>query len=107
MSKEYISYDQFSVCQFLVGFWRITKEEKTSNLEEHRLDYLISLFDDANGFSWNVAKANQAMLPCRVDYSQTERIDKIRRANAQRHVSNIGNPASKKILSKSSKIHDM
>ena len=55
------------------------------------LDYMISLFDDANDFSWDAAKASHTVLLCRMeqgkvkDYSQTETIDRIRRAKAQRH----------------------
>ena len=67
------------------------------------LDYMISLFDDANDFSWNAAKASHAVLLCRMeqgevkDYSQTEKIDKIRRANAQRHnVTTFSNQNPKK-----------
>ena len=43
------------------------------------LDYMISLFGDANGFSWDVAKASHTVLLCRreqekvKDYSQTEK----------------------------------
>ena len=67
------------------------KEEKNSKFKERMLDYMISLFDDANDFSWDAAKASHAVLLCRMeqgkisDYSQTEKIDRIRRANAQRH----------------------
>ena len=44
------------------------------------LDYLISLLDDANDFSWTSAKASHAVLLCRMeqgeikDYTQTEHI---------------------------------
>ena len=56
------------------------------------LDYLISFLDDANDFSWDAAKASHAVLVCRMeqgeikDYTQTDKIDRIRRANAQRHL---------------------
>ena len=55
------------------------------------LDYLIAL-DDSNDFSWQAAKASHAVLLCRMEqgevtgWSDTEKIDRIRRANAQRHV---------------------
>ena len=55
------------------------------------LDYMISLFDDAVDFSWDAAKASHAVLLCRMeqgevsDFSQIDKIDRIRRANAQRH----------------------
>ena len=31
------------------------------------LDYLISLMDDANDFSWDAAKASHAVLLCRME----------------------------------------
>ena len=57
------------------------------------LDYLVSLLDDAQDFSWGTAKASQAVLLCRMeqgeigDYSCTDQIDRIRRANAKKHAS--------------------
>ena len=67
------------------------------------LDYVISLFDDANDFSWDAAKASHTVLLCRMeqgevkDYSQIEKIDRIRCANAQRHsVPTFGGQAQKK-----------
>ena len=54
------------------------------------LNYMISLFYDAVDFSWDAAKASHTVLLCRMeqgevsDYSQTDKIDRIRRANAQR-----------------------
>ena len=56
------------------------------------LDYIISLMDDATDFFWGVAKASHAVLLCRMehaeiqDFSQTEKLDRVRRANAQRHM---------------------
>ena len=54
--------------------------------------YLISLLDDANDFSWSAAKACHAVLLCHMeqgeikDFTQTEAIDRVRRAHVQRHV---------------------
>ena len=70
------------------------REEIDQNSEEAMLDYLISLLDDANDFLWTSAKASHAVLLCRMkhgemkDYTQTELIDRVRRAYAQRHVMN-------------------
>ena len=55
------------------------------------LDYLISLMEDAHDFSWDAARASHTVLLCRmelgeVSYSETDKLDRIRRANAQRHV---------------------
>ena len=56
------------------------------------LDYLIALLDDSNDFSWSAAKASHAVLLCRMeqseisDYTQTDLVDRVRRAQAQRHI---------------------
>ena len=56
------------------------------------LDYLITLMEDANDFSWDAARASNAVILCRMEqgevknYKETEKLDRIRRANAQRHV---------------------
>ena len=48
--------------------------------------------EDANDFSWDVARASHAVLLCRMEqgevknYCDTDKLDRIRRANAQRHV---------------------
>ena len=90
-SKERISYDQLSVTQWVAGFGRIMKEEKNPEIKDSMLDYLVSLFDDANDFSWDAAKASHAVLRCRMaqgeitSYNEVEKTDTVRRANAQRH----------------------
>ena len=90
-SKERTIYDQLSVVQWVAGFCRIMREEKNNNVKDIMLDYIISLFDDANDFSWDAAKVSHAVLLCRMeqgeifDYTQVENIDRVRRANAQRH----------------------
>ena len=86
-----MSYDQLSVTQWMAGFCRIMKEEQNSENQKFMLDFLISLLDDANDFSWDAAKASHAVLLCRmeqgevVSYQETDKIDRITRANAQRH----------------------
>ena len=109
-SKERVSYDQLSITQWVAGFYRIMKEEKNSKFKEHMLDYMISLFEDANDFSWDAAKASHAVLLCRMeqgeisDYGQTDKIDRIRRANAQRHnVQTNASQSSKKVGPKHAK----
>ena len=90
-SKERISYDQLSITQWVADFGCIMKEEKNSEIKDAMLDYLVSLFDNANDFSWDAAKAIHAVLLCRMEqgeiknYTQVEKIDRIRRADAQRH----------------------
>ena len=68
------------------------KEEKNSKeSKDFMMDYLVSLLADAQDFSWEAAKASHAVLLCRMEqgeisnYCQVEKIDRIQRANAQRH----------------------
>ena len=76
----------------MAGFCRIMREEKNSNTKDCMLDYLVSLLDDAQDFSWEAAKASHAVLLCRMEqgeienYSQVVKIDRSRQANAQRHI---------------------
>ena len=64
------------------------------------LDYLIALLDDSNDFSWSVAKASYAVLLCRMeqdeisDYTQTDLVDRVRRAHAQRHIAQTASNSS-------------
>ena len=73
------------------GFCHIMRDKKNSENQRGMLDYLIFLLDDAKDFSWEGAKASHALLICRMEqgkikgYTQTNKIDQIRRANAQRH----------------------
>ena len=69
-----------SVVNHTVGGWLLSRHGgKNLNIRENMLDYMISLFDDANNFSWDAAKANHIVLLCRMeqgevkDYSQTEK----------------------------------
>ena len=94
----------------MAGFGRIMKEERNSEIRDSMLDYLVALFDDANDFSWDAAKASHAVLLCRMEqgeignYNEVEKIDRIRRANAQRHTYHVSNiPNSKKMTQKSTK----
>ena len=61
-TKERVSYDQLTVTQWVSGFCRTIREEKNETIRSHMLDYIISLMDDANDFSWGAAKASHAVL---------------------------------------------
>ena len=90
--KERIRYDQLSVVQWVAGYCRILREEQDFHIKEHMLGYVIALMEDANDFSWDVARASQAVFLCRMEqgevksYTKTEQMDRVRRANAQRQV---------------------
>ena len=91
-SKERISYDQLSILQWVAGFCHNMKEEKNSDSKDFVLDYLVSLLDDTQDFFWEAAKASHMVHLYRMEqgkiasYSQVEKIDRIRRANGQRHI---------------------
>ena len=89
--------------QWVAGFCRTMKEEKDLGVREHMLDYMIALLDDAQDFSWQAAKASHAVLLCRMeqgeisDWGQVDKIDRIRRANAQKHIPMASNNQHSKV----------
>ena len=91
-NKNRITYNQLSPIQWMAGFCRTIWEESDILTREHMLDYVINLLDDATDFSWASAKASHAILLCRMEqgeiagWEETEKIDRVRRAHAQRHV---------------------
>ena len=101
-SKERVSYDNLTAVQWMAGFCRTMKDEQNVLMRDHMLDYVISLLEDASDFSWGAAKASHAVLLCRMEqgeiknFSETEKIDRVRRANAQKHVStqNLSNQSA-------------
>ena len=105
-SKDRLNYNQLNITQWMARFCRIMRDEESSQTRGHMLDYLIALLDDSNDFSWQAAKASHAVLLCRMEqgeiasWAETEKIDRIRRANAQRHtpasLSNTGGQTFKK-----------
>ena len=88
-NKSRVSYDNLSWCQWVSGFAMIAREESNVDTKNSMLDYLSEIMEDANNFSWQSAKASHAVLLCRmeegkVEWSETTKIDRIRRAHAQR-----------------------
>ena len=89
----------------MAGYCRILREEQNPQVKEHMIDYLIALMEDAHDFSWDAARASYAVLLCRMEqgevknYTETEKLDRIRRANAQRHVFSSTNEGQNSLLS--------
>ena len=112
-NKERVTYDQLSMGQWVAGFCRTMRDESDKNCKEAMLNYLISLLDDANDFSWSAAKACQAVLLCRMeqgeikDFTQTEAIDRVRRAHAQRHVTQSSQNQSKNFSRRDKNVKSM
>ena len=95
-TKQRISYDQLSLTQFVQGFIKNVLEEENQNYKDSMLQYLADLMEDATDFSWASAKASHAVLLCEMErgalkWSDTPRIDRIRRAHAQKHTSHRTN----------------
>ena len=92
-NKERVTYNQLTMGQWMDGFCRAMREETDQNSKTAMLDYLISLLDDSNNFSWSSAKASHAVLLCRMeqgeikDFTKTDKIYRVRRARAHRHTS--------------------
>ena len=76
----------------MAGFGQTMRDESDPEIRQHMLEYMISLMDDANNFSLISAKASHAVLFCRMEqrevksYADTLAIHRIRRPNAQKHV---------------------
>ena len=105
LNKERVTYDQLNVTQWVAGFGWTMRDELDPIMKQHMLEYLIALMDDGNDFSWTSAKASHAVLLCRMeqgkikDFSDTASIDRVRRANAQKHVP-IGASANYSVANK-------
>ena len=89
--KSRPTYDDLTVTQWVSGFVRCIQEEKSGKTRASMLDYLGNLMEDASDFSWESAKASHMVVLTnmeadRLQWSDTEKLDRIRRAHAQRHI---------------------
>ena len=88
-NKSRISYDALNWCQWISGFATIAREETNLDVKNAMLEYLSEIMEDANDFSWQAAKVSHAVVLCRmvegkVEWHETLKLDRIRRAHAQR-----------------------
>ena len=78
------------------GFSRTIRDELDIKIREHMLDYVIDLLDDAINLSRSSAKASHAVLLCHMEQNEikswleTEKINRERRAHAERHSTSQG-----------------
>ena len=77
--------------QWVQGFCKNVLDESDYNVREKMIQYMGELMEDATDFSWQGAKAAHAILLCEFErggtnWEDTARIDRIRRAHAQKHV---------------------
>ena len=85
------SNDSLNWCQWVAGFATIAREEQNLEIKNSMLEYLTEIMEDANDFGWQSAKAPHAVLLCRIEdgkvgWSETQKIDRIRRVHVQRGV---------------------
>ena len=84
-SRQRVTYDQLSGSKVL-------QKILLRKTREHMLYYLADM-SDATDFSWQNAKAAHAVLLCdmergAISWQETSKIDRIRRAHAQKHSQN-------------------
>ena len=94
-----VTYDQLNLTQWVQGFAQNILDEKSHKTKDQMLQYLADIMADATDFSWQNAKATHAVLLCNMERGavtgdNSDKIDRIRRAHAQRH-SKIQNPGQK------------
>ena len=87
--KSRVSYDALSLSQWVAGFSQIIREEPNNDTRNQMLDYLTDLMEDSHDFGWQAAKGSHAVLLCRMEdgkitWDETSKIDRVRRAHAQR-----------------------
>ena len=93
------TYDDLNITQWVSGFVRCIQEEKSKAIKSCMLDYLGNIMEDASDFSWESAKAAHAILLInmeadRLNWAETDKIDRIHRAHAQRHITGTQNSAT-------------
>ena len=99
------TYDDLSITQWVSGFVRCIQKEKSEQCRSAMLDYLANLMEDASDFSWGSAKACHAILLTnmeadRVSWVETDKVDRFRRAHAQRHATGVQTSATRSVSKK-------
>ena len=90
-ARQRVTYDQLSMTQWVQGFCRNILEEKSGKRKDLMVAYLGDLREEATDFSWQGAKAAHAVLMCEMErgsvrWEDTDHLDRIRRAHAQKHI---------------------
>ena len=91
INRQRVNYDQLSLTQWVHGFCQNILDEPSTKRRNVMVAYMGELMEDATDFSWQGAKAAHAVLLCemergKVTWEDQSRIDRIRRAYAQKHV---------------------
>ena len=90
-NKKRVSFDDLSCPQFVAGFIRSVQLKTDETEKENMLEYLASLMEDASDFSFDSAKACHAVLLTsmeadRCSWLDSDKLERCRRAHAQRHI---------------------
>ena len=89
--KNRLSYDDLTITQWASGLVWCMQEEKSEHNKACMLDHLGNIMEDASDFSWYSNKACHAVIltnmEAELNWADTDKIDRIRRAHAQRHTS--------------------
>ena len=91
VNRQRINYDQLSLTQWVHGFCQNILDEPSVKRRDVMVAYMGELMEDATDFSWQGAKAANAVLLCemergKITWEDQGRIDRIHRAYAQKHV---------------------
>ena len=105
VTRSRMSYDQLTMSQWVQGFCKNILDESDNNIREKMIQYMGELMEDATDFSWQGAKAAHAVLLCEFErggtnWEDTARIDRIRRAHAQKHTPGVRNWAKSEKIQK-------
>ena len=95
-TRQRLNYDQLALTQSIQGFCRNVLEESDRGHIDIMIVYLSDLMEDATDFSWQGAKVAHSVLLYEMErgllkWEDSDRIDRIRRAHAQKHNSNKQN----------------
>ena len=88
-TKSRTTYDSLTMSQWVSGFSHIIREETDPQTKNFMLDYLSDIMDDSQDFGWPSAKGAHAVLLCqmeqdKIQWHETSKIDRVRRAHAQK-----------------------
>ena len=88
-TKSRASYDNLSMSQWVAGFSQIIREQTDPTVKNQMLDYMSDLMEDSHDFGWQAAKGCHAVLLVKMEegkvaWGDTNKIDRIRRAHAQK-----------------------
>ena len=90
--------------QWVAGFSQIIREQSHLTVKNQMLDYMSDLMEDSHDFGWQAAKGCHAVLLVKMEegkvaWGDTNKIDRIRRAHAQKIQSGqVSGVANKKIV---------